>query len=520
MSNAGLIDPLFASQAKKGRRLPVDATDLDKAAALYNAMQPHQKALRDSQSDHDAVIAPRQTGKSTGILLLAFEACLKNRDSLWVIVGPTLESLKRNYLINYRKINRLYDLGVRFNKTERAFHFPNGSVVQFIGADKEGESDKLRGAAANGVIVDESQYFPIADFDYLLNDVVEAAVAARKGRVIIIGTPGSILSGEFFLATCTPVEFRVMDDGTQGPPTNYAVGTPQGEAMWCKHTWSPQVNEAAPHIWAKALRIKKQKGWSDDHPTWRREWLGQWVAVNDELVYRYKTHRNSYRSPDLPDLPGGQQWRTVLGVDLGSKDGTAMVVWAYSPHSPNLYELYSKKEVKTDLQAINLSFIAAWRNKLETQYGPFDREVCDPGGLADIILESLLDDHGVYWEKAEVRQKEDHIELLNDDLDACRVYCLAGSELERDLLANRWSKDRKTNTVPPRGKRKEDDAVPNDVADAGLYAFRWCYHKRYTNPTVRALSQIDLLLQQERDAIHAKYRQLALDHEDPCRNLN
>lgn len=516
MSKADLVNPLFVAQALKGRKLPVDATDVDKAAALYHAMQPHQKALCDSTSDHDAVIAPRQTGKSTGILLLSFRACLLRPDSLWVIVGPTLESLKRNYLINYRKVNKRYELGVRFNKTERAFHFPNGSVVQFIGADKDGESDKLRGAAANGVIIDESQYFPHADFDYLLNDVVEAAVAARKGRVILIGTPGSVLAGEFYLATCTPPGFRVDEDGQEGPPTNYAVGTPPGLAMWCKHVWSPEANEAAPHIWAKAQRIKAQKGWGDNHPTWRREWLGQWVAVDDELVYRYKAHRNSYRAQDLPTLPGGQEWKRVLGADLGSKDGTAIVVWAYSPHSPNMYELYSAKRVKTDLQPINVSFIAAWRNQVEQEYGPFEREVCDPGGLADIILETLLDDHGIYWEKAEVRQKEDHIELINDDIDARRIFCLAGSELERELMADRWLKDRKTGTVPPRGRRKEDDAIPNDVADAGLYAARWCYHRRYVAPELRVLSQVELLVQQEKDLIHEKYRQRSLELEDPC----
>lgn len=520
MARQDLVPALLAEQAAKSRKLPVDATDEDRALALIGAMQPHQRALFESENDHDAVIAPRQTGKSWGILLMTFAKCLRRPEAQWAIIGPTLESLKRNYLTPFRIINRKFELGVRFNKTERAFHFPNGSVVYFIGADKLGESDKLRGAALHGAVVDESQYFTLADFDYLLSDVLEAATAARKGRIIIIGTPGSVLQGEFYLATCTPPEFRIDEDGNLGPPTNYPVGTPQGDAMWCKHTWNPKVNAAAPHIWEKALRIKKQKGYSDDHPTWRREWLGQWVAVNDELVYRYSCHKNSYRAADLPELPGGQRWKTVLGVDLGATDGTAMVVWAYSPHHPAAYELYSLKQVKTDLQAINVTFIAKWRNQLAEEYGPFEREVCDPGGLADIILETLLDDHGIYWEKAAVRQKEDHIEILNDDLDARRVFCLSGSILEAELIADKWKKDRRTGLVPPRGERKEDDAIPNDAADAGLYGYRWLCHRRYTTPVQRQMSDLELFLKAERDSINAKYRQRAQDAEDPCLNLN
>lgn len=518
-SKTDKVQALFEHHARKAQKKPVDLTDHDKADILVNAMQPHQRALHDSLSDHDAVIAPRQTGKSWGVLLLVFSRCLRKAESQWVIVGPTLESLKRIYMSVYRMLNRKFELGIRFNKTERTFHFTNGSVIHFIGADKDGEIDKVRGGAFDGVVVDESQFFPLADFDYMLEDVLEACVAARRGRLIIIGTPGSVLQGEFYLATCTPAQARPTDDGEPGPPSNYPAGSLPGEALWCKHSWSPEVNKAAPHIWARALKLKAKKGWSDTHPKWRREWLGQWVATDDVLVYRYSTW-NSYRPEELPELPGGQTWRRVLGVDLGSTDGTAMVVWAYSPHSPNLYQLYSKKEVKTDLQSINVSFIVKWRNQLDELYGPFDQEVCDPGGLADIILETILDDHGIFWEKAEVRQKEDHIELFNDDLENRRIFLLRGSPLEVEMLGNRWLKDKKLNVVPPKGKRKEDPMTPNDICDAALYAFRACYHRRYISPIVQVTTMESLLLTQEKEAIQRKYRALAAHDEDRCLSLN
>ena len=48
-------------------------------------------------------------------------------------------------------------------------------------------------------------------------------------------------------------------------------------------TWNIRDNEAKPAQWANALATKRRRGWSDDHPTWRREYLGEWVADNSEL---------------------------------------------------------------------------------------------------------------------------------------------------------------------------------------------------------------------------------------------
>jgi hypothetical protein len=197
-----------------------------------------------------------------------------------------------------------------------------------------------------------------------------------------------------------------------------------------------------------------------------------------------------------------------------------MVVWAFSPASPNLYEVYSHKERKTDTQTVNVSFIARWRNALADEYGPFDYEVCDPGGLANITLDSLSDDHGIWFSKAEVREKEDHLELFNDDLDLRRVFLVSGSELEHEVMTNRWLKDKRTGFVPPVGRRKEDPTTPNDISDAALYAFRACSHHRYTAPAVaNQLTEIQRILAEEKASIVAlvKARNAV---EDPCSILN
>src|SRR5262249_2455291 len=116
--------------------------------------------------------------------------------------------------------------------------------------------------------------------------------------------------------------------------------------------------------------------------------------------------------------------------------------------------------------------IARWLKDLESEFVPFDGLVGDPAGLATMVITTLGDEHQVYVEPAEKREKNDHIEVMNNDFDRGLIHVRAGSELSEELLGNRWLEK----TVGT-DKRKEDPATPNDVADAALYAFRWCRHR-------------------------------------------
>jgi hypothetical protein len=106
-----------------------------------------------------------------------------------------------------------------------------------------------------------------------------------------------------------------------------------------------------------------------------------------------------------------------------------------------------------------------------------------------MVMDTLADEHGVFLEPAEKKQKNDHIELFNNDLDAGRIHIRKGSVLSHELMGHKWS-DKHMVKVDDRSvlvtdKRKESDETPNDVCDAGLYAFRWCRH-RQAKPEVAA----------------------------------
>jgi hypothetical protein len=497
--NKDLLASLFASVQKAAEARKKTSAWSDKGAALRSVLRPHQARLEGDPALRKAVRSARQVGKSTAATLIAAIRCLERSQSDWVVVGLTRPSVKRIYWSALQRLNEAFELGLRFQHQELVANFPNGSKIFFVGAENWAEIEKLRGGRYHGAIVDECKSFPLTIFEALLQDVLEPALMAQGGEMIIIGTPGDVLHGEFYLATCRPAVLRSRDVAEDQRWSNNLAGHPDEagrRALWSLHVWTLRDNDIRfkdPRsgreftLWDKALQIKADRGWGDDHPTWRREYLGEWVATDGLLVYRYRPHVHDY-SPrqdthwGLPEAVAAQPLHTVIGFDFGSRDGTALVVWAFSDHNPDLWELYSDKRTVAPGQKMTVSDIAAWYKEVEAEFGPFEGWPADFAGLATMVMDTLADEHGVFLEPAEKKQKPDHIELFNNDLDGGRIHVRRGSALSKELVAHKWSDKHLLvvdgRTVLKTDKRKESDETPNDVADAALYAFRWCRHRQ------------------------------------------
>lgn len=491
-----LLNHLFANIREQKTRRSQDKGLEAKKDALLGFMRRHQRAVEADTSKFVAVLSARQQGKSTGALLLAALRCFQKAHAQWVIVGLTRGSIQRIYWDALRQLDEAFELGLKFQEQRLVVGFPNGSKIHFFGADKLDEVEKLRGSRFHGAIIDECKSFPHLTLKLLIEDILGACLKGQAGQLYLIGTPGDVLAGEFYLATSAePLLLEKQKRWSNlpaGEKTRPALigGKPMDlQGIWSFHLWGPQTNDVVFRndrtgetftMWEAFLAEKELRGWADDHPTWRREYLGQWVPGDGRLVYRYRPHLHDYDPESgkrwgLPIAEDG--WRTVLGVDFGTKDGTAMVVWAWHPNHPHMWELYSEKRKPEDWGVADLRMsvrlIAQWYKALEEMYGPFDCAVGDPAGLATMVMDTLAAEHGVYIEPAEKREKLDHIEILNDDFDSGRIHVRRGSELAEELLGNKWLE--KTLGTP---KRKEDPATPNDLCDAALYAFRWCMHRQ------------------------------------------
>lgn len=522
-----ITDALFSKVAETAKARDLAKTrqdDLDKYELLVSAMQPHQRELHESTSKFDAVVTARQVGKTWGVLLLIFAACVKHAEQSWVIVGPTLKNLKRVYIPAYVTINRTFGLGVVFNKTDHTLTFPNGSVVYLHGADTSDAIERIRGGTFNGIAVDEAQFYPLSDLNKLVDDVAVSALKVKRGRLIMVGTPGPVLDGQFYAATCDPP--RIV--GANGEPSNYGYGSPP-TGLWCRHSWSAKANLAAPHAWEEGIKLKELKGWPDDHPTWLREYLGKWAPDADTLVYKFDAVKNTYAG-ELPEVPPGHEWKYILGADLGQKDGTAIVVWAFSTARTTLYEVYSGKLTNRTDDRLRLSSIAEWYWEIKEKFGEFIAEVCDAGGLGQLILDELNDTYGINWEPIPKHGKEDILAMFNDDLEFGNIRLRKNSTAYiAEITKHVWAKGRDGN-IPPVGRRTESDKTPNDICDAGLYGFRWAMHRlsKEPNPTPRVpdewIGQEQRYLEEKRELIRLimnKQHASEIDElEAICRVLN
>jgi terminase large subunit-like protein len=496
--NSDLLNALFATARAEAAKRKGNETWAQKAGHLRTMLMGIQAILESDPAKRIAVRSPRQTGKSTGVMLIVTIRCLEKAGAEWVVLGLTRPSVKRIYWAALKELNKAFELGIEFQHQELTATFKNGSQISFAGSESISEIEKFRGGRYDGVVIDECKSFGPKVFRELVEDVLEPALMAKDGQLYIIGTPGDWLDGPFYMATCeTPIIIETPGEGNR--QSNALFGTtPQYEAMWSLHSWTLPDNTtrferkdgSTYTMWDQALEVKRKNGWNDTHPTWRREYLGHWVADDHRRVFHYKTLVNDYYPTQdgkwgLPFGVADKDWQTVIGVDFGTRDGTAMVVWAFHPHERGLWELYSEvRSVNTKQvregdklvergERLSVTDVALWYKELETEYGPFQGWPADPAGLATMVMDTLASEHQVYLEPAEKAEKLDHIDLLNTDLDNGLIHIRRGSVLSEQLAAGKWDEK-----MLEKGKKVEDRNIPNDVSDAGLYAYRWCNHRR------------------------------------------
>jgi hypothetical protein len=524
-----MLDSLFATVAIEAEKRRETDQWYEKGELLRGLLMPVQALLEADKSRRKAVRSPRQTGKSTGVMLVVSIRCFEEAHAEWVVIGVTRKSAKAIYWAPLKELNQKFELGLDFHNQDLEVTFPNGSTLTFMGADNISELEKIRGRRLNGVVVDESKSFPVLLFDELIYEVIEPALMAKNGELILIGTPGDSLRGTFYMATVDePVYFMGPDGVTPDRQSNSLYGTTaKYPAKWTFHRWTlpdnvtqfPDGKGGFYTMWDRAQELMRQNGWTRKTPQAAREYFGDWMPADDKRVFRYRPVLHDYdprpdpKSPHrhvrwgLPNLEG--EFKTVLGVDPGTRDGTGVVVWAWNVHTDDLWELYSGKKKPLEGERLPIKALAEWYRELDAEYGPFEVGVSDTAGLATMVLDELADAYQVYLEPAEKAEKNDGIEVMNNDFDTGRIHLRRGSLLSDEIDRARW--DLK---ALDKNKKVEDGTIPNDVSDAGLYAHRWCRHRRPVKaPTTIPVGSSEWLRKIEADRLEQRKAEMRRMHE-------
>jgi len=298
-------------------------------------------------------------------------------------------------------------------------------------------------------------------------------------------------------------------------------------SKWVFHRWTlpdnvtrfPDGKGGWYTMWDKAQEIMRQNGWTRKTPQAAREYFGDWIPADDKRVYRYRPALHDYDPhPNdasqkrhvrwgLPDIDG--EFKTVLGVDPGTRDGTGMVVWAWNVHTDDLWELYSERRKAMEGERLPIKALAEWYRELDAKYGPFEVGATDTAGLATMVLDELADAYQVYLEPAEKHEKGDAIEIMNNDFDSGRIHLRRGSVLSDELDRARWNPKKLDKNV-----KVEDESIPNDVADAGLYGHRWCRHRRpIAKQTTLELFSAEWFRKKAVDELEKRKEEMRLRHE-------
>lgn len=384
-----------------------------------------------------------------------------------------------------------FEVPLDLNHTSLRWQHENGSIGYLLGADDDDQLEVIRGLEADLYIIDECKSFAPIVLHKLIHDIIDPQRSSRRGRLVLIGTPGFIAEGPFHQATCPTAldadgrPFLVGLDGQYQPTERVDPwGRTPKDLLWSAHHWTLEDNLAMPHQWEEGLIKKRAMGWTDSDPTWCREYLGRWAAGGTGLVFRYGEHKATGKVTWTPDstnenptgLPeSGAPWRLIAGLDIGYEAPTALVVCAYSARLGQLRHVvdYSRKHML-------VPDIAAMLHEVQAKYGRLEKIYADVGNLGKMVVESLVREHGFPIEKADKREKYDHIELLNGAFARGEVQVIPNTPLEVQLLTNSWKlPDEKPETITDlarRGKLREDDAVPNDSTDALLYLYRGSLH--------------------------------------------
>lgn len=464
------------------------------AAAIYDELFPEQQAVIDDPFRKKSVLCPRRAGKTHTGIAYALHTCLLNPGANVVIVTLTLKSAKKLYWKPVLELSDRYGLNFRrkggIHNTHGIIRLENGSELTLVGADSYAEIEKLRGPAYDLVIVDECKSFGAELFRELVEEVIIPACSDRNGSLLLIGTPGAILSGPFFEAT-----YPEYLDPEHGEPITRLYSNPDvywnnlaRNPKWSRHTWSSEHNIFKPDVWKNALQEKIDSRWADDNPIWLREYLGLWVPLGDAMVYAFASILTADRNEELPrciyrfgkgdgynkwGLDSRHDWRFVMGLDIGFEDDTAISVGAYSPTKGEMYIVYEWKQPKLVISQI------ASQIKLVSELfnGQIEAMVADTGSGGKTTVESLNRMYGTFLVPAQKTAKNEFVQLFNSDLYDGKIKVLADSELAYEWRNLQWYlRDKTKKELSRSGQLRENPKCPNHLSDATLYLWRYCYH--------------------------------------------
>lgn len=402
---------------------------------------PEQCGFILDESKLKALWCTRRSAKSYTAGLYLIKEALEHAGSNCLFLGLTRLSAQGIIWKDVLKIiNRKHRLGVQFNNVSLTATLPNGSVIWVTGIDSdEEEMNKLLGRKYRLCCLDEASMYNV-NLRRLIYGVLKPAVADDRGTICMLGTSSDVTQGLFY-------------DITMGK-----------EPGWKLFQWDAHKNPYVARQWAEELAdIEAHRPLFKETALYKQWYLNQWVVDTNKLVYTFDAQKNC--TPSLPHYPKGE-WQYVLGVDLGySPDPSAFVVAAFHEHDSCLYFVHTYKALEMDITDVANKIKA-----IQREYPAIYKVIID--GSNKQAVQEMQKRHDIALTNADKREKADFIALMNAELVQAKIKLLPSSkELSEEWDKLIWQLDGDKIRLP----RKEHPGLANHLADAALYAWRYCY---------------------------------------------
>jgi len=394
---------------------------------VAEALHVKQRAFACDSCKRLAAQAGRRAGKSTGLAGRFFLTAIDNPTECSVFIA--ISAARANEIIGtaLRTIGKAIDWEPK--PTSRAgqlyWIFPNGHKLWVAGCKNKADAEKFRGSRYAGAAVDECDSMR-RHLQYLVEDILDPALMDLDGWLALTGTPGVTPTGYFHAIT-------TGEDKIQSWPTYHWTALD-----------NPFLKDPAGYL----RRRREALGLSETSPTYRREWLGEWVLDLESLCYPYDAARNAIEGPLT-----GHDWRYVLAIDLGVVDDTAFALLAYRARDPVIRVVETRTYHNSTPSSIGLR-VGEWRARY-----PGARIIADTGGIGKGFTAEWAARYGIFCEPAHKADCAAQIVLTGDLIrtGALKIHLPGCDTLARQWCVLPWNPDRTGHD--PAYEDHESDAV-------------------------------------------------------------
>lgn len=330
---------------------PAQIEALWKAGNLSYKLHDGQKLIRrtiralPATTREALVFCSRRYGKSFLACVLALEDCLRTPNANVLFVGPSIKQTLDIIRLLLPEIIADAPKGlITPSKSEKRWHFKNGSQLMLAGFDTAAES--IRGLRANSIYLEESGSSDPETYDYVVKSVLYPTLMHSRGKIIHLTTPA--------LTIDHPLH-------TQTIPSTSANGAFFRYTIRDNPLLTDEVIEA---------EIDSLGGY--DSPHTKRELFCEIVKDDNIIVVPQFDDRKHVRTASLPD--DAYYW--VAGDVGGVRDKSVFLLCAYD-YSTDLIHII--REVACDPQTPTTEIV---KRALEMEGGrTLSRFVDAPGQL-------------------------------------------------------------------------------------------------------------------------------------------